>query len=344
MPVRRFDHLHVDLVGPLQSSSGSSYLLTIVDRRTRWPEAVPLSETTAAVCISALTSSWFARFGIPAVITTDQGPQFMSAAWAAAMSTYGIQHVKTTPYHPQSNGMVERFHRRLKDALRARGAALSWAQDLPLIMLALRSTPRDDNGVSPAEMVYGSVLSLPSAFLDARPPPSADFLQRLRLAAAALPVVPTRSAAVPVAAWMDDALQTCTHVWVRRDGHVKPLEALYDGPFLVMNRSDKVFQLQVGTRLVSVSVDRLKPVRSTLEVEVQQPPRRGRPPAPRQPQPPSARRRGRPTKSQTTTDVPVLGGEMCRPLQTTPSQGRPCMIVCMYECTHSVICVQVLYV
>ena len=166
-------------------------------------------------------------------------------------------------------------------------------------MLSLRSTPRDDNGISPAEMVYGSVLALPSAFVDTRAPPSDDFLQRLRLAAASLPVVPTCSASKSTSSWVDVALQSCSHVWVGRDGHVKPLEPLYDGPFLVMTRSEKTFQLQIGAELQSISIDRLKPVHSDTEVSVQQPRKRGRPP--RQPEPsttnpPPQKKRGRPPR------------------------------------------------
>ena len=190
-----------------------------------------------------------------------------------------MKHIMTTPYHPQSNGMVERFHRRLKDALRARGSAVSWSADLPMIMLALRCAPREDNGVSPAEMVYGSVLSLPSAFVDAREPPSDDFLHQLRRATESMPTVATNSASVSRTHWMDEALSSCSHVWVRRDGHVKPLTALYDGPFLVLSRGPKVFNLQVGTKVQSISIDRLKPVHSGNEsVAVGQPPKHGRPP------------------------------------------------------------------
>ena len=339
VPVRRFDHLHVDLVGPLQHSAGSSYLLTIIDRRTRWPEAVPLTEMSADGCISALKLHWIARFGVPATITTDQGTQFTSSAWKSTMTALGIEHICTTPYHPQSNGMVERFHRRLKDALRARDSAVSWVHDLPMVMLALRTAPRDDNGISPAEMVYGSTLALPSAFINVREPPAADFLQRLRLAAASVPVVPTRSSAVQKAVWIDKALQTCAHVWVRRDGHVKPLEALYDRPFLVLGRSEKVFQLQMGTQMVSVSIDRLKPVHSDGEVTVQQPRCRGRPPKlplapppksaeqspptkkkpgrpPKSTSPPTKRKPGRPPKfgAQTAPVCSVLGGGCAAPV------------------------------
>ena len=113
------------------------------------------------------------------------------------METLGIRHVKTSPYHPQSNGMVEGFHRRLKDALRARGASGSWSNELPMVLLALRCAPREDNNISTSEMVYGSVLSLPSPFLDKRRPLVDDILHQLRMASAALPVVATNSASMP---------------------------------------------------------------------------------------------------------------------------------------------------
>ena len=187
-------------------------------------------------------------------------------------------------------------------------------------MLSLRSTPRDDNGISPAEMVYGSVLALPSAFVDTRAPPSNDFLQQLRLAAASLPVVPTRSASKSTSSWVDDALRSCSHVWVRRDGHVKPLEPLYDGPFLVMTRSEKTFQLQIGAELQTVSIDRLKPVHSDTEVAVQQPRKRGRPP--RQPESsttssPPRKKRGRPPRQRSPPP------RRSPPAQPVRRRGRP---------------------
>jgi hypothetical protein len=120
VPHRRFAHLHVDLVGPLPPSP---YLFTIIDRTSRWPEAIPLASITPADCARALFAGWVSRFGVPATITSDRGAQFTSALWAGLCSLLNIQHSSTTAYHPQSNGLVERFHRRLKDALRSRAAA-----------------------------------------------------------------------------------------------------------------------------------------------------------------------------------------------------------------------------
>jgi hypothetical protein len=79
VPRRRFSHIHVDLVGPLSvSKDGFSHLFTVVDRSTRWPEAIPLCATSTEDCVEALISGWVARFGVPTDITSDRGVQFSS--------------------------------------------------------------------------------------------------------------------------------------------------------------------------------------------------------------------------------------------------------------------------
>ena len=75
-PSGRFLSLHVDLVGPLPSSEGMTYLFTVIDRFTRWPEAIPLPDAKTATCVKALIRHWISRFGIPADITSDRGAQF----------------------------------------------------------------------------------------------------------------------------------------------------------------------------------------------------------------------------------------------------------------------------
>jgi len=177
VPVRRFAHIHVDLVGPLPKSAGVSYLFTVVDRTTRWPKAIPLTSTTDADCAAALLQGWIQRFGVPDIITSDRGPQFTSSLWTALCALLSIQHSPTTAYHPQSNGLVERLHRRLKDALKARAAGPDWYHHLPWIMLGIHSSYREDAEFSPAEAVFGSQPVLPGQFLSAPEPPSPSFLR-----------------------------------------------------------------------------------------------------------------------------------------------------------------------
>ena len=109
----RFDHVHVDLVGPLPYSDGFKYVLTCVDRFTRWPEAIPILDIRAETVADAFFSGWVALFGTPATITMDRGFQFKSRLWDTLCNQFGITKNRTTSYHPQSIGMVERFHRQL---------------------------------------------------------------------------------------------------------------------------------------------------------------------------------------------------------------------------------------
>ena len=106
-----------------------------------------------------------ARFGVPAVLTSDRGAQFTSAIWAELCKLLNIRHAVTTAYHPEANGMAERMHCRLKDALRARCATDMWAAHLPWVLLSLRSTPREEDGRSPAQAVLGSDLIVPGQVL-----------------------------------------------------------------------------------------------------------------------------------------------------------------------------------
>ena len=131
IPTARFSHVHVDIVGPLPlSRDGYTHLLTMIDQSTRWTEVVLLRETTAEAELDAFVATWVAHCGVPANITSDRGVQFTSATWTDWCSEYGLRHIPTTAFHPQANGMVERLHRQIKDALRARSGAAAWADHL----------------------------------------------------------------------------------------------------------------------------------------------------------------------------------------------------------------------
>jgi hypothetical protein len=155
-PRRRFGHIHVDLV-ILSRCEGMRYLFTIVDRSTRWLEAIPLGEATARDCAFALLHGWVSRFGVPDHVTSDRGKQFISELWQSLGRLLGMEVHTTTSYRPQSNGMVERAHRSLKAALMARCAGNNWVSHLPWVLLGLRTMPRERLRVSSAEMVYAKI-------------------------------------------------------------------------------------------------------------------------------------------------------------------------------------------
>ena len=250
----------------------------MVDRTTRWPEAVPLTSTTAADCAAALLQGWIQRFGLPGIITSDRGPQFTSALWAALCSLLSIKHTQTTAYHPQSNGLVERFHRRLKDALRARAAGADWFLHLPWVMLGIRTAWSEGSDFSPSEAVFGSQLVLPGQFLSTPESPSPTFLQDFQGLLAGRPPRPTSHHTTPSPTTLPEDLLLSRFVLVRRDAVQPPLSPLYDGPYLVLERSLHFFKLQVGSRIETVSSHRLKPCHTPEDAQAAEPPCRGRPP------------------------------------------------------------------
>jgi transposase InsO family protein len=274
-PTQRFSHLHVDLVGPLPASAGGhTHLLTILDRSTRWAEAIPLRSTSAESCATALIGSWVARFGVPEQITSDRGRQFCSSLWDALTHRLGVKMRFTTPYHPQSNRAVERFHRRLKDSLRARLAGGDWPDHLPWVLLGLRAAPREDSGVSAAELVYGSPLSLPGQFLTTAEPPPSSFVRQLQ---SAVPWVADKSGCSPLPTPPPVSLRSAQFVYVRSPPVSQGLAPAFRGPYRVRVRV-RYFVIDIGGKPSAVSVDNIKPHLGSSPLSAAPPPRRGRPP------------------------------------------------------------------
>ena len=175
---------------------------------------------------AALFAGWVSRFGVPATFTSDRGAQFTSALWAGLCSLLNIQHSPTTAYHPQSNGLVERSHRRLKGALWSRAA-----RPLPWVMLGIRASFREDSEFSLAEAVFGSQLILPGQFIITAESPSPSFLSDLQTTMTSHPPPPTRHNVAPAPSTLPEELLLARFVLVRRDGAQPPLSPIYDGPY-----------------------------------------------------------------------------------------------------------------
>ena len=227
VPATPFTHVHVDLVGPLSpSSKGHTYLMTMIDRTTRWPEVVPLSNVTAQLVADTFAETWVARFGVPSIVTTDRGAQFTGATWSCLCRRLGIQHVTTTAYHPQSNGMVERMHRHLKEALRATSEGKDWLEHLWLVLLGIRAAPKEAANVSPAEAALGVKLQVPGEPLPVEQP----YVPQARLE---IPNTTKRSYA-DVAS--NRGPTEGDFIYVREGQSRGPLDPSYAGPYQVLER------------------------------------------------------------------------------------------------------------
>ena len=103
LSTRHFDHVHIDLVGPLPEFQGHTYLLTMRDRFSRWPEAIPIQNIETQTVARAFIKNWVARFGVPLSMTSDRGAQFTSDLWSAMCNLLGTELHPTMAYHPQWN-------------------------------------------------------------------------------------------------------------------------------------------------------------------------------------------------------------------------------------------------
>lgn len=270
LPSGRFEKIHIDLVGPLAPSNGNIYILTIIDRFTRWTEAIPLQDSTAKTVAKALMENFIARFGIPLELTSDQGPQFESLLFQELTKTLGIHKIRTTPYHPQSNGLIERFHRNLKEILIARGNTINWSEELPLVLLGVRTAFKEDLNCSAAELVYGQTLRVPGDFFVAsnqnQPLDLTSYVDKLRSYMQNLIPTDTRSHCQNNIYIPKDLLD-CDYVFVRVDKVRPTLTAPYDGPYKVLKRLRKYFIIDIKGKNNSISIDRLKPAYGMEVVE-----------------------------------------------------------------------------
>src|SRR5215469_686949 len=136
-----------------------------------------------------------------------------------------------------------------------------WTESLPLVLLGIRSSVKEDLKCSSAELVYGSTLRLPGEFFI--PPPessvtdTSSYLSRLHACASTWK--PTSPRPAQFHSYIPKDLSLCSHVFIRHDSYRTPLQAKYDGPFLVLKKKEKYFSVRIRNQTENISVDRLKP-------------------------------------------------------------------------------------
>ena len=198
-------------------SRGCNYLFTCIDRFTRWTEAIPIPDITSKTVAHALLSGWISQFRTPITLTSDRGRQFESNMWKEHIEVLNTIRSRNISYHPATNGIVERFHHQLKASLKCHSQPEHWADFLPLVMLGIRTSLKEDLGCSTAEIVYGTTLRLPGMYFsiteDAAPDVT-EYVQSLKAAMQKLQPTPPRQSHCPPCN-VNPALQSQTHVFIR---------------------------------------------------------------------------------------------------------------------------------
>ena len=162
------------------------------------------------------------------------------------MKLLGSKRTKTIAYHPEANGLVERFYRSLKSALRARMNQSNWLEHLPLVLLGLHTAVKDNLKCSSAEMVYGTTLRLTRQFFLRSPQKLLDvtsFVDWLTLQMANLAYNSPAQCQRPT--YMPKLLQTCTHAFLWDLAKTHTLQPSYRGPFKVLKRHPKLFEEEI---------------------------------------------------------------------------------------------------
>ncbi|MES9880089.1 MAG: reverse transcriptase domain-containing protein [Sedimenticola sp.] len=183
-----FECIALDILGPLpQTRQGNKYILVIADYFSRWTESFALSNITSETVTNVLVNEVICRFGLPMRIHTDQGRQFEADMFQQMCLLFDIDKTRTTAYHPQSNGLVERFNRTLLRMMTKFVSAdqRDWDEKLPFIMMAYRSSQHETTGFSPNCMMFGREMTMPIDLLYGPPPESkeqteCEFVQTLR--------------------------------------------------------------------------------------------------------------------------------------------------------------------
>ena len=256
-------HWSVDCVGPFPADprTGDLHVIIAVDWLSRWAEAKAINSTDAATCSDFLYSEVCCRYGVPESLRSDHGSGFDNEVMEHLASTLKMAHHLSTPYYPQSNGMVERIVQTFKSSLKrsiqdqiagSDGEAAEpspyWAHLVPSMLFAYRATPHSALGVSPAELVFGRSLRLPGDHVFPPISPSVDHksavLQRLKFLMDVVPALRAQPAPPDVSSRIPKFIyEVGDKVWVRDSkydvGFPPVFAPRWKGPFFVKERLDK---------------------------------------------------------------------------------------------------------
>jgi transposase InsO family protein len=158
------ERIAMDILGELpQTERGNKYILVVADYFTKWTESFAMPNIEAKTVAKILVEEVISRFGIPKIIHSDQGSQFESKLFMEMCDLLQIQKTRTTPYHPHSDGMVEKFNKTLTTMLSmyVKDHHRDWDENLPYVMMAYMSVEHETTGMTPNLLMLGRETSTP---------------------------------------------------------------------------------------------------------------------------------------------------------------------------------------
>ena len=159
-----FDRVAMDVLGPFPvTNDGNRYIVVFSDYYTRWPEAFALPSTEASLIANLLVDKILARHGAPKTLLSDRGSNFLASIVTEVCKLLNTRQLRTTSYHPQTDGLVERFNGTLAEALSMYVSSnqRDWDRHLPLVLFAYRVSPHATTHESPFYLLYGQEPRLP---------------------------------------------------------------------------------------------------------------------------------------------------------------------------------------
>ena len=171
-----FSRIIIDCDDPLpKTKTGNEYVLTIMCASTRFPEAIPLRNIKTKTIVKALVK-FFTFVGLPKSVQSDQGSNFMSGVFEQVMHELGIKQYRSSAYHSESQGALERFHQTLKNMIRSYcfETEKDWDEGIHLLLFAVRESVQESLGFSPFELVFGHTVRGPLKLLKDKFPSQED--------------------------------------------------------------------------------------------------------------------------------------------------------------------------
>lgn len=286
------ERVAVDILGPFPTTErGNRYVLVAMDYFTKWPEAYAVPDQSATTTAERLVNEMFCRFGAPEELHSDQGRNFEAKVFGEVCKRLGIRKTRTTPLHPQSDGLVERFNRTLATqlAILTSRKQRDWDLHLPLVLWAYRTAVQESTKCTPAALLFGRELRTPVDLVFGPPPEpevegeaGMDYYGQLRdrlrevheVARQSLAQAGCRQKRAYDVRCRGGDFDVGAQVWVyspeRQKGLSPKLMSHWVGPCTVLEKlSDVVYRVRLlkRNRVVVLHCDRLAPYRPRTSAE-----------------------------------------------------------------------------